>query len=127
MVFVRRHSGWRAFKQARLIVPVRTIAPGSFSGLAYFLGETNSELALPSEPPIVILPSLHADFLSIAACSRGVISRRGGAFSHLAIVLREMRIPGVVLCDSEFVFPTSSFLVSFPSETEPAGELICEY
>ena len=45
----------------------------------------------------ILLPSLSADYFEEAISASAVISRRGGSCSHLATLLREFGIPGVVL------------------------------
>lgn len=118
-----------AAARRRVQVAVRCVAPGSFQGRVLNLEcrSVDPSVLDTGGPWIIMVPDLRTDFFLVAARSVGVISRRGGACSHLAIVLREMRLPGVVLCDDRFDVPTPTFFASFDTRPDLANELTCEF
>ncbi len=111
----------------RTIVPVRCVAPGSFAGPVLDLGNANLNPSTIDGRWVIMIPSLSEDFFPIAARSLGVISRRGGACSHLAVILREMGLPVVVLLDDTFEPRDPSFYARFPEADGLMDKMICEF
>ena len=115
--------------KGRILISVRSVAPGFFKGPVLNIEHPSADLSVfdGGGQWIIMVPALHIDYFPLAARSIGVISRRGGTFSHLAIVLREIGLPGVVLRD-ETVGPFgSTFFVSFPARFGLTDEMTCEF
>lgn len=123
----KNNHSFSGIVQGRICVHVNCVSPGCFSGQVLILGDRDLDLRAVNEGSIIMVPKLSADFFSAAARSLGVISRRGGACSHLAILLREMAIPGVVLRDANIIPPGRSFFARYSSHHHVMNEMICEF
>jgi pyruvate,water dikinase len=73
------------------------VSPGEFEGPARVIMDV-SELPLVKDGEVLVTPSTGPTFNVILPLLRGLVTERGGALSHAAIVAREYGIPGVVGC-----------------------------
>jgi pyruvate,water dikinase len=73
------------------------VSPGVFEGPARVIMDI-SELHTIREGEVLVTPSTGPTFNVILPLLRGIVTERGGALSHAAIVAREYGIPGIVGC-----------------------------
>jgi len=73
------------------------VSPGTVEGPARVVVDI-SELPLVREGEVLVTPSTGPTFNVVLPLLRGLVTERGGALSHAAIVAREYGIPGVVGC-----------------------------
>ncbi|MEQ1759538.1 MAG: PEP-utilizing enzyme [Vicinamibacterales bacterium] len=73
------------------------VSPGVFEGPARVILDV-SELATVLEGEVLVTPSTGPTFNVVLPLLKGLVTERGGALSHAAIVAREYGIPGVVGC-----------------------------
>jgi|CXWL01.1.fsa_nt_gi pyruvate,water dikinase len=73
------------------------VSPGVFEGPARVILDI-SDLPTVREGEVLVTPSTGPTFNVILPLLKGLVTERGGALSHAAIVAREYGIPGVVGC-----------------------------
>ena len=110
----------------RAMVPVRCVSPGSFAGTVLVINHDHVNPSMIHGDKVIMVPALSVDYSPIAVRSLGVISMRGGSCSHLAVILREMGLPGVVLCDDAFEPPIQTFIARYPGDLGQMEITICE-
>ncbi|WP_431950923.1 PEP-utilizing enzyme [Nocardia lijiangensis] len=83
---------------AAVRVQPRGVSGGSASGIA-----VRPEEDVPDEEFIIVCEAADADVVPLLRFASGVVSRRGSAMSHLAILCREYGIPCVVGADIDSI------------------------
>lgn len=83
---------------AAVRVQPRGVSGGNASGIA-----VRPEQDIPDEEFILVCEAADADVVPLLRFASGVVSRRGSAMSHLAILCREYGIPCVVGADIESI------------------------
>jgi phosphohistidine swiveling domain-containing protein len=73
------------------------VSPGTFEGPVRVIREV-SELPGVQDGEILVTPSTGPTFNVVLPLLRAIVTERGGALSHAAIVAREYGIPAVVGC-----------------------------
>lgn len=75
-------------------------SPGAAVGLAIFDAKRAEEVALSGKPVILVRPETNPDDVPGMLVSKGVLTQKGGATSHAAVVARGNNIPCVAGCES---------------------------
>ncbi len=75
-------------------------SPGAAHGQVVFTADEAAELADSRHPVILVRPETSPDDFHGMAVSAAILTARGGATSHAAIVARQLGIPAVVGCDA---------------------------
>jgi pyruvate,water dikinase len=73
------------------------VSPGTIEGPARVIHDV-SELPSVQDGEILVTPSTGPTFNVVLPLLKGIVTERGGALSHAAIVAREYGIPAVVGC-----------------------------
>lgn len=87
--------------EGKIEIRVRTLSGGRACGLLCRFSDNLSSL---EEPCILLLENLRIDDVMRVfdySCVRGVIAKHGGFTSHGASILREIRMPCVLMIHSE--------------------------
>lgn len=108
------------------IAPVATglnASPGAASGQAIFTADEADELGRSGQAVILVRPETSPDDFHGMVASKAILTARGGATSHAAIVARQLGLPAVVGCeDIKVDLKTQSFQVG--RVTVNQGDLI---
>ena len=75
-------------------------SPGAAHGRVVFTADEAAEQASADHPVILVRPETSPDDFHGMAVSAAILTARGGATSHAAIVARQLGIPAVVGCDA---------------------------
>ncbi len=75
-------------------------SPGAASGQAVFTADEAADLAAQGRDVILVRPETSPDDFHGMAASRAILTSRGGATSHAAIVARQLGLPAVVGCET---------------------------
>ena len=110
-------------------VPVDPIArglnasPGAATGEVAFTADDAAALAEEGHPVILVRPETSPDDFHGMAASQAILTSRGGATSHAAIVARQLGLPAVVGCEVlDIDIEAGEFRVG--SEMVSAGEIL---
>ena len=92
----------RAEKEGRLLAKGLNASPGAASGAAVFTADKAAELGLGGEGKAVVLvrPETTPDDVHGMFASKGILTARGGATSHAAVVARGLGLPCVAGCEA---------------------------
>jgi len=92
----------RAEKEGRLLAKGLNASPGAASGAAVFTADKAAELGLGGEGRAVVLvrPETTPDDVHGMFASKGILTARGGATSHAAVVARGLGLPCVAGCEA---------------------------
>jgi pyruvate,orthophosphate dikinase len=74
-------------------------SPGAAVGVAVFTAERAEELASEGKNVILVRPETVPDEVPGMLASKGVLTQKGGATSHAAVVARGSNLPAVVGCE----------------------------
>jgi len=86
--------------KARVIAKGINASPGAAVGAVVFDAATAKELAAKGERVILVRPETNPDDVGGIIAAQGVLTARGGATSHAAVVSRGLGKPAVVGCES---------------------------
>ena len=75
-------------------------SPGAATGKAIFDADTANELAADGERVILVRPETNPDDVHGMIAAQGILTARGGATSHAAVVARSIGRPCVAGCES---------------------------
>ncbi|HCU73351.1 MAG TPA: pyruvate, phosphate dikinase [Chloroflexi bacterium] len=75
-------------------------SPGAASGRVAFTADTAATRAENGDAVILVRPETSPDDFHGMAASQAILTSRGGATSHAAIVARQLGLPAVVGCES---------------------------
>ena len=75
-------------------------SPGAASGTVAFTANAAADRAEKGEAVILVRPETSPDDFHGMAASQAILTSRGGATSHAAIVARQLGLPAVVGCES---------------------------
>jgi len=89
----------KATKEGRLLAKGLNASPGQASGAAVFDADTAEELG-KQRPVILVRPETNPDDVHGMLVSKGILTARGGATSHAAVVARGLGLPCVAGCDA---------------------------
>ena len=74
-------------------------SPGAASGQAIFTADEADELGRSGQAVILVRPETSPDDFHGMVASKAILTARGGATSHAAIVARQLGLPAVVGCE----------------------------
>ena len=102
----------RAIKEGRLLAKGLNASPGAASGKAVLDADRAQEMGLNGESVILVRPETNPDDVHGIIHARGVLTTRGGATSHAAVVARGLGKPCIAGCeDLEIDVEARSFSV----------------
>ncbi len=90
----------RAYEDGTFLARGLNASPGAASGLAAFDADTAEEWGLAGKPVILVRPETSPDDVHGMLHSRGILTQRGGATSHAAVVARGLGLPCVAGCEA---------------------------
>ncbi len=85
--------------EKELIAHGLNASPGAAMGVAVFTAERAVELAEEGKDVILVRPETVPDEVPGMLASQGVLTQKGGATSHAAVVARGSNLPAVVGCE----------------------------
>lgn len=88
-------------------IPIQIVSPGTFEGVFVCIESAN----IVKGNSGILLPNLSAKYFPLTVHFSAVLSKAGGACSHLATLLRETGIPAAVLLQD--VQLPKKFIASF--------------
>jgi len=83
----------------RLLARGLNASPGAAVGLAVFDADTAEEWGKAGRPVILIRPETNPDDVHGMLSAKGILTSRGGATSHAAVVARGLGLPCVAGCE----------------------------
>jgi pyruvate,orthophosphate dikinase len=89
----------KAIKEGRLLAKGLNASPGQASGIAVFDADTAEQMG-KQRPVILVRPETNPDDVHGMLVSKGILTARGGATSHAAVVARGLGLPCVAGCES---------------------------
>jgi pyruvate, phosphate dikinase len=89
----------KADKEGRLIAKGLNASPGAAFGKAIFDADRAEELGKAGEPVVLVRPETSPDDVHGMLVARGILTARGGATSHAAVVARGLGLPCVAGCE----------------------------
>ncbi len=115
----------RAVKEGRLLAKGLNASPGASSGAAMFTADKAAEQGKGGEGKAVVLvrPETTPDDVHGMLASTGILTARGGATSHAAVVARGLGLPCVAGCEAIRVDETKGTL-SVDGKVLKQGEAI---
>ncbi len=75
-------------------------SPGAAVGIAAFDADLAEEWGLAGKAVIMVRPETKPDDVHGMIASKGILTSRGGATSHAAVVARQFGTPAVVGCEA---------------------------
>jgi pyruvate, orthophosphate dikinase len=84
----------------RLVEKAVNASPGAAVGKAAFSADTAEEMAKDGTPVIMVRPETKPDDVHGMIASKGILTSRGGATSHAAVVARQFGTPAVCGADT---------------------------
>jgi pyruvate,orthophosphate dikinase len=90
----------RARREGRLLAKGLNASPGAASGIAIFDADKAEELGLSGKRVILVRPETNPDDVHGMLVSKGILTARGGATSHAAVVARGLGLPCVAGCEA---------------------------
>ena len=97
----------RVIKKGALLAKGLNASPGAASGKAVFDADRAQELGSQGESVILVRPETNPDDVHGMLHARGILTARGGATSHAAVVARGLGKPCVSGCETLKVDPTA--------------------
>ncbi len=85
----------KATKEGRLLANGLNASPGAASGKAIFTADEAEKLGKAGTPVVLVRPETSPDDVHGMLVSKGVLTARGGATSHAAVVARGLGLPCV--------------------------------
>jgi len=89
-----------AEKNGRLLAKGLNASPGAAYGFAAFDADTAEEWGKEGKRVILVRPETSPDDVHGMLASRGILTQRGGATSHAAVVARGLGLPCVAGCEA---------------------------
>ena len=89
----------RAEKEGRLLAKGLNASPGAATGKAIFDAETAEHLGKAGTPVVLVRPETSPDDVHGMLVAKGILTARGGATSHAAVVARGLGLPCVAGCE----------------------------
>ena len=89
-----------AVEAGRLLATGVNASPGAAVGMLAFDADTAEEWGKGGKPVILIRPETKPDDVHGMLAAKGILTSRGGATSHAAVVARQFGIPAVVGCEA---------------------------
>ncbi len=112
-----------AAKRGQRLARGLNASPGAAVGLAVFDADTAEEWGKAGKPVILVRPETNPDDVHGMLASKGILTSRGGATSHAAVVARGLGVPCVAGCEAIRVSPESRQL-SVDGKVVRQGEYI---
>jgi pyruvate,orthophosphate dikinase len=88
-----------ATKAGRLLAKGLNASPGAATGKAVFDADRAEELGKAGTPVVLVRPETSPDDVHGMLVSKGILTARGGATSHAAVVARGLGLPCVAGCE----------------------------
>src|SRR3984893_4351104 len=89
----------KATKEGRLLAKGLNASPGAASGKAIFSADEAEKLGKAGTPVVLVRPETSPDDVHGMLVAKGVLTARGGATSHAAVVARGLGPPCVAGCE----------------------------
>src|SRR5205085_4168622 len=89
----------KAEKEGRLLAKGLNASPGAASGKAVFDADRAEELGKSGVPVVLVRPETSPDDVHGMLVAKGILTARGGATSHAAVVARGLGLPCVAGCE----------------------------
>src|SRR2546426_3535753 len=89
----------RAENEGRLLAKGLNASPGAASGKAVFDADRAEEMGKAGIPVVLVRPETSPDDVHGMLASKGILTARGGATSHAAVVARGLGLPCVAGCE----------------------------
>ncbi len=89
-----------AAKEGRLLAKGLNASPGAASGAAVFDADRAEELGKQGQSVVLVRPETTPDDVHGMLASKGILTARGGATSHAAVVARGLGLPCVAGCEA---------------------------
>lgn len=89
----------KAAKEGRLLAKGLNASPGAATGKAIFDADRAEELGKNKVPVILVRPETSPDDVHGMLVAKGILTARGGATSHAAVVARGLGLPCVAGCE----------------------------
>ena len=89
----------QAEKEGRLLAKGLNASPGAATGKAVFDADRAEELGKAGTPVVLIRPETSPDDVHGMLVAKGILTARGGATSHAAVVARGLGLPCVAGCE----------------------------
>ncbi len=90
----------QAKARAEFLAKGLNASPGAATGLAIFDADTAHERGSNGDPVILVRPETNPDDVHGMLVARGILTQRGGATSHAAVVARGLGKPCVAGCEA---------------------------
>ncbi|GAC1300632.1 MAG: pyruvate, phosphate dikinase [Ktedonobacteraceae bacterium] len=88
-----------AAREGRLLAKGLNASPGAASGKAVFDADRAEEMGKAGIPVVLVRPETSPDDVHGMLVARGILTARGGATSHAAVVARGLGLPCVAGCE----------------------------
>src|SRR5947208_9974739 len=89
-----------AVQSGRLLAKGLNASPGAATGLAIFSADRAAERGGKGERVVLVRPETNPDDVHGMLAARGILTARGGATSHAAVVARGLGLPCVAGCET---------------------------
>ena len=89
-----------AVKAGNLLAKGLNASPGAASGIAVFDADKAEELGNAGKKVVLVRPETNPDDVHGMLAARGILTARGGATSHAAVVARGLGLPCVAGCET---------------------------
>jgi pyruvate, orthophosphate dikinase len=89
-----------AVQSGRLLAKGLNASPGAATGRAVFSADRAQELGTKGEPVVLVRPETNPDDVHGMLAAKGILTARGGATSHAAVVARGLGLPCVAGCEA---------------------------
>ena len=89
----------QAEKEGRLLAKGLNASPGAASGKAVFDADRAEQMGKAGTPVVLVRPETSPDDVHGMLVAKGVLTARGGATSHAAVVARGLGLPCVAGCE----------------------------
>ena len=99
-------------REDRFLAKGLNASPGEASGIAAFDADTAEEWGLAGKSVILVRPETAPDDVHGMLRSKGILTQRGGATSHAAVVARGLGLPCVAGCEAIRVDPIKKEMVA---------------
>ncbi len=89
-----------AASEGRLLAKGLNASPGAASGAAVFTADKAADLGAKGQAVVLVRPETTPDDVHGMLASKGILTARGGATSHAAVVARGLGLPCVAGCEA---------------------------
>jgi pyruvate,orthophosphate dikinase len=89
----------KAEREGRLLARGLNASPGAATGKAVFDADTAEHLGKAGTPVVLVRPETSPDDVHGMLVAKGILTARGGATSHAAVVARGLGLPCVAGCE----------------------------